>query len=98
MLTFAAEGAVEGVFRIPAAQLRHTSIPFGRNTRHARPIGCHPRPAGSNAAIRLSAKMCRDAFGLSTYNPGKHNTLLTAELEKETIPLAPILDRPRSHV
>src|SRR3546814_7119914 len=57
MLTFAAEGAVEGVFRIPAAQLRHTSLPFGRNTRNARPIGCHPRPAGSNAAIRLSAKM-----------------------------------------
>src|SRR3546814_19953266 len=61
MLTFAAEGAVEGVFRIPAAQLRHTSIPFGRNTRHARPIGCHPRPAGSHAAIRPSGKMFRGA-------------------------------------
>src|SRR3546814_10580309 len=32
VLTLAAEGAVEGVFRIPAAQLRHITIPFGRRS------------------------------------------------------------------
>src|SRR3546814_20919323 len=59
VLTLAAEGAVEGVFRIPAAQLRHITIPFGRTYRHAPPtalsytgsIHCRNLPSGEKRKV-----------------------------------------------